>query len=156
MALLLLALGAAGAATGCHAFRSRHQPTSSAVLGRADTLYAAGDYAPAADLYREQLLRQPDGSGGDRVLFRLAVIYLSPESPVYDALTGQTYLDRLIEDHPESSLAEPARLLLELQGRIDALEQQDQVQRRRLADLSERLEALKRIDLERSREPPPR
>lgn len=90
------------------------------------------------------------------MLFRLAAIHLSPESPVYDPRTGKGYLDRLIADHPESSLTEPARLLRDLQSRIDALEQQDQEQRERLTDLAERLEALKRIDLERSREPPPR
>lgn len=156
MALLTLLVLALGATAGCGHMPgwSRHQPPST--LERADILYAEGEYAPAAEAYHQHLSRHPEGRSMDRVLLRLATIHLLPESPLHDTEAGVFYLDRLIAERPESSLAEPARLLRDLQTRIEVLEEQDEEQRERLADLSQRLEALKRIDLERSREPPPR
>jgi hypothetical protein len=90
------------------------------------------------------------------VLFRLAAIHLLPESSVHDSGTGIEYLDRLVRNHPDSPLTEPARVLRSLQSEVEGLEAQSERQQSRLTELSERLEALKRIDLERSREPPPR
>lgn len=126
-----------------------------ALLSQADALYEAGDYPDAAQIYRTALSEQP-AEETDRVLFRLAMIHLLPTSEVNDPETGRAYLDQLVSSFPDSPLAEPARLVLDLQDRLDTLDEQAEKQADRIDRLSRQLEALKRIDIERSKQPPPR
>ncbi len=162
----------AGTLTGCKSF-SRPQPQGppagpvpapqvldpelrpGALLDQADSFYEASDYQAAAQAYSLVLER---GAGGDtdRVLFRLAMIHLLPGSPVADPDAARDYLGRLLEGYPDSPFAEPARLVLDLQDRVDTLDARSTEQAHKIDQLTEQLEALKRIDLERTKPPPRR
>lgn len=162
VALALLAAPLAGCRSVSGPGPSQSQgPTQSpaqsarSLLSQADALYEAGDYPDAALTYRAVLAEQP-AEATDRVLFRLAMIHLLPSSEVNDPEAGRSYLDQLVSSFPDSPLAEPARLVLDLQDRLDTLDERADKQADRIDRLSRQLEALKRIDIERSKQPPPR
>jgi len=144
----------AGTLSGC---RSLTRPGDAPVplLTQADALYETSEYEGAAEAYRQVLERHP-GEATDRVLFRLAMIHLLPGTPVPDPESARVYLNQLIDGFPDSPLAEPARLVLDLQQRVEALAARSTEQSHKITELTGQLEALKRIDLERTKPPPHR
>lgn len=153
------------AATGCSTTREGH-PGGEAPFQRADSLFAAGDYAAAAEAYETRLARQGDVEDGDAALLRLAVLYLAMGTPRHEPMKGERALRRLVERYPSSPFRESAEYILSLRRRIEELEEDvsrassqaaelEELEedlsraRSRVAELERRLEELKRIDLER-------
>jgi len=153
--LVVAALGLllAGTLSGCKTLNRQPSQGPDPLLTQADALYETSDYEAAAQTYRVVLGRDP-GDATDRVLFRLAMIHLLPGTPVPDPESARVYLDRLIDGFPDSPFAEPARLVLDLQGRVERLDARSTRQSHKIDELTEQLEALKRIDLERTKPPP--
>ncbi len=163
LALLTLLVAFAAAALFFVSCRSAPIVPGSAAK-RAEALWRDGDDAGAAAAFEEQLA----GGAGDRVLFRLALVYASPASAVHDPARSAELLRRLIDDYPRSLYREPAAVVLALGVELEQLREAsstgDREARRlrgRAAELQEQiekltgqLEELKRIDLERRRQPP--
>lgn len=144
----------AGGLTGCKSL-SRAAAGPDPLLTQADALYDTDDFEAAARTY-QLVLEHPAGDDTDRVLFRLGMIHLLPSSPVHDPEAAQAYLSQLVTSYPESPFVDPARLMLDLESRVEALDARSAEQSRRITRLTEQLEALKRIDLERTKPPPHR
>lgn len=138
------------AATGCSTTRGGHTGVDMAdTYERADSLFAVGDYAAAAEAYEAWLARDADARDADVVLLRLAALYLVMGTPQREPARGEAALRRLVEGYPSSPLRKPAEYILSLRRRIEKLEGTVSRARSRAAELERRLEELKRIDLER-------
>jgi len=111
-------------------------PSPPSALEIADALFEAGDFPGAAVAYQSHLgSGESPVVGGDRALFRLAVIELG--NATSGTARGLRLLRQLVSNHPESPYRSPAELLLSYEAETRRLREQ--------------LEALKAIDLE----PPP-
>ncbi len=98
-----------------------------------DAAFDRGDYTAASDAYQDHLDRGSPASA-DRVLFRLALIYVLPGSDVHDPRRAHKLLGELVERFPRSPYRGAADYLLGLQHEVERLRRQ--------------LEEIKRIDLE--------
>jgi len=85
-----------------------------------ETAFEAGDYLRAMEAYRAYLRETPDGPMADRVLFRLALVYALPESPVRDTARSVELLADLVREHPDSLFRSPAEVLLQQQRELAA------------------------------------
>lgn len=99
LALALAALLVAGACSP-HAF---HQEWSS------------GRYEAAADIFRTDTTLRSD----PRALWRMALLQLSPDLPLYDLGAARTNLRSVLRLEPETTLEREARLLLEVARQLD-------------------------------------
>jgi hypothetical protein len=123
-------------------------PTPPAVatpLELADSAFEAGDYAAARGGYESHLASVDAAVEADRVLYRLAILNLAMNGGGRDAAAGYSLLRRLVKDHPASPYRMEAELILGLSARVDGLATE-------VEKLEGQLEALKRIDLERSQD----
>lgn len=84
-----------------------------------DRLFAAGDWIAAEAAYRETLRDDARRAQADRALFRLALVYSLPESPLQDLERAEDSLSRLLAQHPSSEHAPAARALLAWHRRAD-------------------------------------
>ena len=102
------------------------------LLEVADAAFDRGDYTSASAAYQNHL---DHGStvAADRVLFRLALMYVLPESEVRDPRRAHKLLAELIERFPTSPYRGAADYLLGLEREVSTLRRQ--------------LEEIKRIDL---------
>ncbi|HVR30512.1 MAG TPA: hypothetical protein VMS86_13380 [Thermoanaerobaculia bacterium] len=110
-------------------------------LELADQAFAAGDLETALGGYRSYLDAHGAWEAADRALYRLAVLHLTNGGPA--PAPANSLLRRLVREHPESPYRAEAELLLALTARVDGLETE-------IERLERQLEALKRIDLDRS------
>ena len=124
-------------------------------LRRADAYFEAGDHAEAASAYEAYLLNYPALPNRDHVLFRLGLTYAFPESPIHEAGRAAGLFRKLVDLFPKSPYAIQARFLLYLQS--EAARMQTEVARReeRIKQLSDELEKLKQIDMQRRPSRPP-
>ncbi len=127
-----------------------------------ESAFEAGDYAQAIEAYGAYLRTTPGGSFADRVLFRMAMAYLLPESPERDTARAADLLGDLILHYPASPFKPPAELVLlqqsELRLKQSELEAQQLEVERLLADLGNRkseiqsltqeLEQIRHVELE--------
>lgn len=109
-----------------------------------DRLLAEGRPEAAARAYERQLEAGDRAAWSDVALFRLALLHLTPESPVHDPAEGEALLRRLIEAQPESPHAAQARWIL-------SLHRDNRSRAAEIGRLRRQLEELRRIDLD---EPP--
>jgi hypothetical protein len=114
-------------------------------LELADRAFDAGDYESARTGYQSHLAGADAAVDADRVLYRLAVLDLAKDGGIRDASAGYALLRRLVREHPDSPYRMEAELILGLNARVDGLETE-------VDKLEKQLEALKRIDLERSQD----
>ena len=127
-ALALLAVSL-GPLSGCDRPAPIVQPGP---LQIGDAAFDRGDYSAASDAYQDHLDRGLPAAT-DRVLFRLALMYALPTSPVHDPRRARKLLGELAERFPESSYRGAAEYLFGLQREVEILRRQ--------------LEEIKRIDL---------
>ncbi len=123
-------------------------PTPAAVatpLELADGAFDAGDYPTARSGYESHLAGVDASVDADRVLYRLAILNLASNGGGRDAAAGYSLLRRLVREYPDSPYRMEADLILGLNARVDGLEGE-------VDKLESQLEALKRIDLERSQD----
>lgn len=123
------------------------------VLDEAEIHFAEGRYRTAATLferYLEEGRRPGNGEGhADRALWGLAMLHLLPESPLHDRDEAMGVLDRLVEDHRESMWGMQARWVRGLMEELDEVRGQVVQQEDLLRQLTETVEQLRRIDLNR-------
>jgi len=112
-------------------------PPSALEIG--DRFFDAGDAPAAAAAYERHLESGDAVAGGDRALFRLALLELS--GPGEPRAEGFEKLRRLVSSHPESLYRGAAERLLGFEAETRRLREQSRA-------LREQLDALKAIDLE--------
>src|SRR5262245_61281694 len=117
----------------------------STALELADRAFEAGDYETARASYQAHLVGGESTTENDRVLYRLAVLDLASDGGSRDAAAGYNLLRRLVREHPSSPYRMEAEIILGLNARADGLATE-------VEKLERQLEALKRIDLERSQD----
>ena len=123
------------AAVGLAPFAGCARPSPVVQVGSleiGDVAFDRGDYAAASDAYQDHLDRGSPAAT-DRVLFRLALMYVLPSSEVHDPRRARKLLGELIERFPQSPYRGAAAYLLGLQREVQLLRRQ--------------LEEIKRIDL---------
>lgn len=96
-------------------------PPAPNYLALGDRSFEAGDYPSAAEAYRLYLDGNPSAPDGDRVLFRLALVYAIPGSPLYDPPQALALLRELRDTYPQSVLRPQANLLLQWQQETEQL-----------------------------------
>jgi len=120
-------------------------------LVEGDTAFDSGDFTQAVRWYTAYLQSYPEASGTDRVLFRLGVSQSSNAAPKDPA--GNDAFNRLIREYPQSTYLAPARMILSLRAEIVRLQSDAKAREERVKQLSDELERLKKIDLDRRRTP---
>ncbi len=125
-------------------------------LEMGEKYFEAGDYAQAAQAYDLYLRDNPSGPNQDRALFRLALAHAFPGSPVHDLPRANELLKQLVHLHTQSPFRAEAEFLLGLQDEADRLRADVSHRDERIRELTQELERLKRIDMQRrpSRLPP--
>ncbi len=121
----------------------------------AEQYFDSGDYANAVRAYNTFLQQNAAAPNRDRVLFRMALAYSFPESPIRSTPRA-TQLLQQISRLPDSRYKAEARLLLRLQEGADKLRADVTKKDERIRELTEELEKLKKIDMERRPSRPPR
>ena len=120
-------------------------PAVESTLELADRAFDAGDWVGARAGYESHLAGLDAAVDADRALYRLAILSLAKDAGGRDAATGYSLLRRLVREHADSPYRMEAELILGLNARVDGLETE-------VEKLESQLEALKRIDLERSQQ----
>jgi hypothetical protein len=100
----------------------------SLIPNQGDRLFAERDFTAARDAYLEVLARRDGGRNVESALFHLGLIYLQPESDLYDPEAAESALTRLSYIRPRSEYAARASLLLALQIETASLRQDFQSQ----------------------------
>ena len=115
-----------------------------------------GDYARAAKAYEAYLRDNSSPADQDQAFFRLALSHAFPESPVRDIPKALELLHDLIRRFPQSPYKPQAEFLLSLQEEVEKLRTDVSKRDERVRDLTQELEKLKQIDMQRrpSRPPP--
>ena len=122
-------------------------PPSSLDLGEAN--YQARKYANAARLFEAYLQKNPTSSDRDMVLFRLGMSLALADNSTEDMRRAEQTLKRLVAEYPASPFREPAEAILYLQSQIESLKADLKEKDAKLKLLSEELQKLKEIDLQR-------
>lgn len=123
------------------------------VLEEAEIHFAEGRYRTAAALF-ERYLTEDRHVGGvegedDRALWGLAMLHLLPESPLHDREEAMAMLDRLVTEHGESRWGIQARWTRDVLQELDDVRGQAARQEALLRQLTETVEQLRQIDLNR-------
>src|SRR5262245_87009 len=84
-------------------------PVEVLVLQSANREFAAANYANASRDYEHYLELVPSGGDGDEALFQLGVIYSLPEARFVDWPKASGYLNRLVNEFPQSSFKPAAQ-----------------------------------------------
>ncbi len=106
----------------------------------ADRSFAAGDYIRAAKKYEAYLQEQASGSGRERVLFRLILLYSSPETPIHDKKRSQALRELLVEEFPGGPYGSWVSWQFFLERRIGILRDELERQTAQAASLAVKLE----------------
>jgi tetratricopeptide (TPR) repeat protein len=95
-------------------------PVEPSPFVQADAWFNSGDFAAAANAYRRALsvAEPPIDVDREQALFRLALIYALPESPVEDLVQAQALLNQLLAQYPETARAIEIRTLLDLRETV--------------------------------------
>ena len=159
--------------TACHKKPPKTASPSSASpparLELANHDFEAGRYMESARAYQAYLDENPKAAGRDEVLFKLGIATaLSGDSP-QSLIKAQAPLQTLIAEYPQSRYRPEAEYILSLQTEVEKLrlESRDRDEKMRAQDgmirdrdekirrLTQELERIKKIDLERRPSRPP-
>jgi tetratricopeptide (TPR) repeat protein len=138
-------------------------------FAQGEEYFENGDYPHAVGSYEKFLGGDSTEKNHDYALFRLAIIYTLPGSPLRDLPKGIGLLKRMVTLFPESPLRAQAQLILDLQAEVDRMKGEAKEKDERLRDRNERirdqeerikrltseLEKLKKIDMDRRPSRPP-
>jgi hypothetical protein len=128
------------------------------LLEQAELHFEEGRYEWAESLfvrYLESHEARTDGQR-DRALWGLAMVNLLPDSPMQDRERAMVALDRLAEAHGETVRGAQARWVRSLLAELEQIRAQVDEQERLLIQLTETVEQLRRIDLNRRPSTPSR
>jgi len=87
-----------------------------------DAAFQAEEYAIAARAYRRGLEDAGSAPGPERVLYRLAMIYALPGSPVQNLEESRRYLGQLVAAYPDADGAVAVQALWSLHSTAESLE----------------------------------
>ena len=145
-------------ATGC--LHWPPQPQGEKQLLEARKRFASGDYRNALEIYQRVLAQDP-ANLADQSLYQIGMIYAHADNPDRDIQKAQQSFQRIIDYYPASHLQPEARLWRALLDQLRAQEDQIQyltrrsvslekalkIQKRKIVQLQDQLEKLKRIDI---------
>jgi hypothetical protein len=120
---------------------------SSLDLGEAS--FRTRNYEKAARSFEDFLKKNPESSNRDVVLFRLGLSLALADSSGRNMRRSEEALKRLVAECPESPYKGPAELILGLQSQVESLKADLKEKEARIKLLSEELQKLKEIDLQR-------
>lgn len=115
----------------------------SLVASPADRLFAERNFAAARDAYLDVLEDRDDGPRVEVALYHLGLIYLQPQSDLYDPEAAAAALTRLTYLRPRSEFAARASLLLSLQIETARLREAVQAQMALGREAEKKLAALR-------------
>jgi hypothetical protein len=121
-----------------------------------DQFFEAHNYPKAAEAYTVYLHDHASGANADHALFRLAMTHLLPDSPLHDVPRATGLLQQVITRFPDSPFRPQSEYLLSLQGEIDRLHSDLSKRDDRIRELTQELERLKQIDMQRRPQRAPR
>jgi outer membrane protein assembly factor BamD (BamD/ComL family) len=136
------------------------QPQGEKQLLEARQQFAAGDYSSALEINRSVLAQFPERLA-DQALFQIGMVYVHPDNPDRDIHKALQSFKDIIDRYPASHLQPEAHLWLAVLGRLSAqegqirfltrrsapLEKALKMQKRKISQLQDQLEKLKRIDI---------
>jgi tetratricopeptide (TPR) repeat protein len=117
--------------------------------------FQLGKYPQAAGFYQELLQSNPESPLRDTALFHLGLSLGLGNDSSRDLQQSQAALKRLISESPNSPYRSQAELILRLQAQIEKLRADTKERDERIKRLSEELQKLKDIDLQRKPSRPP-
>ena len=120
---------------------------SSLDLGEAS--FRARDYVNAAKYFADYLNKHPKSPNGDVVLFRLGLSLALIDGSGKNMRRLEDVLKRLVAEFPRSPYKGPAEFILGLQSMVESLKEDNKEKEARIKLLSEELQKLKEIDLQR-------
>ncbi|MEX2530636.1 MAG: hypothetical protein WD960_07675 [Gemmatimonadota bacterium] len=125
---------------------------TSAMVDEAVLHFAEGRYQTAVSLLT-RYLEGANGVQGDeenaRAIWGLAMLHLTPDSPTHDPTLGKDFLHRLEEEFPGTTWSTQARWAQGLVGELERVRVEAAEQEILLRQLTETVEQLRRIDLNR-------
>jgi hypothetical protein len=118
-----------------------------------ETNFQTGNYAEAIRFYERYLQEDPVTQYRDVVIFKLGIshtlVCASAECRTRSLEKSQEQFKRLVSLFPRSPYSVEARLILGLQSDIEKLKTEARSREDRIKKLTDELERLKKIDLER-------
>lgn len=89
----------------------------------ADRSFESGEYLQATRKYEAYLQENPSGPGRERALFRLVLLYSSPDTPVHDEERSEALRTQLVEQYPGGPYASWVSWQLFLERRVGVLKE---------------------------------
>ncbi len=117
--------------------------------------FQLGDYAKAAQFFEDYLKANPNLRDRDKALFHMGLSYALSGNSSKNRLQAEAALKRLITEFPNSQYKSQAEFILMLQAQIEALKSDVKKREMRIKQLSEELQKLKEIDMQRRPSRPP-
>jgi tetratricopeptide (TPR) repeat protein len=111
--------------------------------------FRAGNYLQAARAYEAYLKSNPKSNNRDLALFHLGLSRALSSGPSQDLRQAEVALKRLVAEFPKSQYKSQAEFILGLQAQIEKLNMDVQERDERIKRISEELQKLKEIDMQR-------
>jgi tetratricopeptide (TPR) repeat protein len=127
-----------------------------AVYQTAEEDFDNARYVLAARSYELYLKDYPSKTNDDRILFRLGLCYALADSSAAGFRKARDRFERLIALYPDSPYKPQAKLIMALQDQIEQKAAELQNNEERIRQLTEELNKLKKIDMQRQPSRPPR
>jgi tetratricopeptide (TPR) repeat protein len=111
--------------------------------------FKAGNYRQSARAYEAFLRNNPESKDRDRAWFYLGLSHIQASDSSRDASKAEKAFRQLIKDFPDSIYKSQAAFILGLLAQVDKLRLDIKDRDERIKKLSEELQVLKEIDLQR-------
>jgi outer membrane protein assembly factor BamD (BamD/ComL family) len=111
--------------------------------------FQIGNYAKAIKAFESYLTANPKAKNRDKALYHLGLSRALASGPLKDMRQAEIALKRLISEFPTSQYRNQAEFILGIQAQIERLRQDVKERDERIKQLSEELQALKEIDMQR-------
>jgi hypothetical protein len=111
--------------------------------------FQARNYVKAARSFEDYLRAHPGAANRDVVLFRLGLSLAMTDSSGRNMRRAEEVLKRLVAEFPDSPYRGPAEFILGIQSQVESLKEDVKEKEARIKLLSEELQKLKEIDLQR-------
>lgn len=130
---------------GCHKAKKSSVPVPPTPneFAQAETYFESGDYAQAAPAYEAYLRANPSAANRDRVLFRLAMTYAFPDSPVYNPDRAIKRFEQLLTLAPENPYKRQAEVVLRLRAEAERFQFSIRERENRISRLQSELDQLR-------------
>jgi tetratricopeptide (TPR) repeat protein len=112
-------------------------------LAQAALLAEQEAFIEAIQAYESILKTYPDNPWGDEALFNIGCIYLFYTNPEKDFEKAQTYLERIIEEYPESPYLKPGLGMLAVLNTLKLKEDEIAAAQREIAVKEKEMDALR-------------